>query len=1196
MNNLTDRLPESYEERLALLNIIIKMSVERLGKEATKREILKEPYGRPVPPTPLLTEEELIRRGGFSANPTDDVPIFSYEYGFNPLSYIGDLIKWSHPDSVAARNDMKLKSQQRMEFRAKHAMSQMKTALTLRHTVNTTKSGILWGPFVSPSFTNKTEVVCVLKALREGEVIAQLSRTKNFKDIDIEIIQPVIKADNPIKFVIPNLEEGSHYFIRCCLKDRNYQDPSFPPKPVETEEPEKKLGQNRMSIRGMKESEKKAVEKPVEDENSHLPPHLRPTARFTGVETNSFQSGEFWTIMAEDAGESDEEDSLGDDEESYGEDDVNGLYVEPLLLMAVGISSVHHKQKAATVKNAAEASAGHISNPGSLSVNAISAGDSAVNSPVASPVASTSKLLNRGSTRENRRSQIGAPLVVSKVPLTSPDARYLISDSPLALSNEFTPRLTDSILYSLCANGDEEEAKRKKIPNTPMYSCLIGDIFNSAIVAAEETSSLGIYGTLMDSLFKLSIQNGVFCNTLSIFRKTAFMLGWNDGSVGAKSGLRAEEVLYKHFSHDLRRHQRKYKLDKKGNPLNGKEGGSSQAAIPPAPVLMRPPVSSTLETLLNNFGLQLRDDPSASARLMYRRMMLGPICEVIVLDSRNGYLGQEQAKWLTATLESSMSPWKIIISGCAVGMRAAVPFTEEEVVGKITDTMNVIDERRNSMEGFVEDIPEPEEEEPVEEAPPEYDFLGRLITTPVVSSSVQGRIDKQSEKDARKAAKHAEKLKDLEKYNLVAILRNLNLSIDANSVHKMNAEEEETENVEGEDAEEGVADGQSAGGAGDMDGVPIDSEMHDIYDGALPDELHDPSLRVSSGIILLTSGLDVPYVAAYDLKKEGKLNGPTGGGQGYLVEVGVGSMTITTEQEKLAEGVITKPPADSNGIPPVPSAPNSTAVPTAAPNTALGVSTSVNSLGGNFSTNNSAQNIIPVQSAGVMPSMPGTAEAAAVNTLSIDTNDSDVVRVNSDIPYGIQVADGMLDVDVKLMHGTFMNDFHYYPENTPITYYTAMGTTETELVEKAKSLGSLRSRNSSILSSTLLEDISLIKDSDGGAPETVAAASANANTNANAAAVEAGGDSEATEADFVPLNILQPPEINETLAKQMLTTSMVNTTPPCNAYTGPASCGLYVHSNGTITVSINNLKTNEPIATVDMTSMAVLPSSEPASP
>ena len=112
----------------------------------------------------------------------------------------------------------------------------------------------------------------------------------------------------------------------------------------------------------------------------------------------------------------------------------------------------------------------------------------------------------------------------------------------------------------------------------------------------------------------------------------------------------------------------------------------------------------------------------------------------------------------------------------------------------------------------------------------------------------------------------------------------------------------------------------------------------------------------------------------------------------------------------------------------------------------------------------------------------------------------------------------------------------------------------------------------------------------------MAAASANANTNANAAAVEAGGDSEATEADFVPLNILQPPEINETLAKQMLTTSMVNTTPPCNAYTGPASCGLYVHSNGTITVSINNLKTNEPIATVDMTSMAVLPSSEPASP
>lgn len=1286
MNNntsLTDRLPESYEERLALLNIIIKMSVERLGKESTKRDILKEPYGRPVPPTPLLTEEELIRKGGFSANPTDDVPIFSYEYGFNPLTYLGDLIKWSHPDSVAARNDLKLQSQQRLEFRAKHAMRQMKTALTMRHTVNTTRSGILWGPFVSPSFTNKTEVICVVRALRDGELIAQLSRTKNFKEIDIEIITPVVKAEIPAKFVISNLDEGSHYFIRCCLKDAKYQDPNFPPKPVEMEEPEKKLGQSRMSVREMKENEKKAAEKPnSENEHSHLPLHLRPTARFTGVETNVFQFGEFWTFMAEDAEESDEEDSLGDvaggDDESYGEEDVNGLYVEPLLLMSVGISSVHHKSKSVLEQRAKE------------TAEPPPAPAPATAEHVASPVSSTSKLLNRGSTREKRSSAGTGPMVVSKVPLSCPDARYLITDSidgPLALSGEFTPQLTDHILNTLCGHGDAEEARRKKIPQTPVYSCLIGDVFSSSIIAAEESSSLGVYGTLMDSLFKLSVQSGVFCNTLSIFRKTAFLLGWNDGSVGAKSGLRAEEVLYKQYAHDLRRHQRKYKLDKKGNPLSKEVGNpASQAAIPPAPVLMRPPLSSSLETLLNSFGVQLRDDPSASARLMYRRIMLGSICELIVLDSRNGYLGQEQSKWLTATLEASTSPWKIIISGCPLGMRAAVPFTEYEIVNKITDTMNIIDETRNAADGFVEEATEQEEDEEdvdttanTNPPPPEYDFLGRLITTPVATTAaaaVQGRIDKQSERDARKAAKHAEELKDLEKHNLVSILRGLKMNFDQQNdplAHNASAEEEEGEHAEGGDeATGGPVGGLGVGEAGfaNESGVlpsmaaatgadaEADAETNYLYDCAQQDELHDPNLRVSSGIILLTSGLDVPYIAAYDLKNEGKLKGSAGAGTGYLVEIGVGTMTITTEEQKRAENMISKTVSSIGGVvdgigsdidgSPTRTAPairrTSSSTGMTAPHSASSTDgrgpSSSSSNQGPFSPKASEVNLIPVQSLGSMPSLPGTA-ASGGNVISSSFDDMasspiananaahgrqsssspcnpEHVQVNMDIPYGIQVVDTMLDVDIKLLHGTFMNDFHYYPENDPITFHEAMKSDVTEMTEKAKSLGSLRSRNSSICSVTMLENIALVKDANAPPqmpPAGTAAAALVGNNDTGAvvgspksgpAAVGVGdGGSgsddakEATDADFVPVNVLNAPdavEANAALAKQMLTASMVNTIPPSNTYTGPTSCGLYVHSNGTITVSINNLKTNESVASVDMISLAVLPLSEPTSP
>ena len=562
-SNLPLQLPSSYEERMLLLKYILKGAFEKLGNESKERKVLVPPYGRPIPPTPLLTEEELIKRGGFSSNPMDDVPIFTYDYGFNPLVYLGNLIKWAHPESVFERNDSVKKSHQRLIFRAKHAQQQLKTALTLKQSFSKLNSGLNWGPFITPSLTNKTEVVCVVKPIRDGDLVVQLSRTADFKYIEIEIVKPIMQFYIPTKLVIPKLDLGVHYYIRCCMKDRNYEDPNYPLKPVveaETVVEQKgfrKLDKAEEERRKQIEKEQMEQKEKLEQELSKLPPHLRPSARFTGMEANYYQYGEFWTLLSEEINETDEMiDEVNMKLIDDGAEEL--LLVDPFVLCCVGVSSVIHSQSVeGTVEDV---------------------------------------VTNNANTNRKRTLIKNNNAVVAKLRNMYPDCRYRTSSNPLDMNCEYTPQLTDLLIQTLQFRSKYNKENPKKIP---VYSSLIGDIFNSAVLAADDNVTSSGLTLLNDSLFKLSIHSGVFANTLSIFRKSGFFIGWNDGAVGSKSGLRAEEVLYKQFSHELRKHQRKYKVptDKKGNPIVSKDPSAGQA--PPAPVLQRPPPSSSLETLLN---------------------------------------------------------------------------------------------------------------------------------------------------------------------------------------------------------------------------------------------------------------------------------------------------------------------------------------------------------------------------------------------------------------------------------------------------------------------------------------------------------------------------------------------------------------------------------------------------------------------
>ena len=95
-----DTLPPSFEDKKILLHGLLKRAIDGLLTEVRKQNILTAPYGRPEQPTPLLSLEQFLKTGGLSEplnmddgdNNGTDEPIFSYEYGFDPLIYLADYL------------------------------------------------------------------------------------------------------------------------------------------------------------------------------------------------------------------------------------------------------------------------------------------------------------------------------------------------------------------------------------------------------------------------------------------------------------------------------------------------------------------------------------------------------------------------------------------------------------------------------------------------------------------------------------------------------------------------------------------------------------------------------------------------------------------------------------------------------------------------------------------------------------------------------------------------------------------------------------------------------------------------------------------------------------------------------------------------------------------------------------------------
>lgn len=225
-----DEMPQDFEEKSALSVSFLKRALEGLLVEGRKENVLTPPYGRPDQPTPLLNLKSFLKSGGLVES-TDDKPVFSYTYGFDPLQYLADYLKFLHPNSICAMKNNRRAAIERLQFRAAHGRTVLNSFEKLKDLTDQIRSGILWGPFTSPSTSTQStlnSVVCACRVVREGDLIVEISKDSQFTVIENSWTQIVRDKAMTQKIFLSDLEPGLKYYIRCCLRDTFI--PLSPPK------------------------------------------------------------------------------------------------------------------------------------------------------------------------------------------------------------------------------------------------------------------------------------------------------------------------------------------------------------------------------------------------------------------------------------------------------------------------------------------------------------------------------------------------------------------------------------------------------------------------------------------------------------------------------------------------------------------------------------------------------------------------------------------------------------------------------------------------------------------------------------------------------------------------------------------------------------------------------------------------------
>jgi hypothetical protein len=176
-------LPETFEGRFEQLKFLIGKALLHLLDEVKKRDALAKahpdgkyplclspPYGRMPKPTPLITRAEFLamkQRGleEYKMN-IEDIkdPEFEFKYGFNPVKYIADYLRWWHPSSAVERRQARAAAATSLQQAAVAAKQRCGEAEEAALRAVASSSGVLYGPLVTP--LSDTSVVLVAASLQ----------------------------------------------------------------------------------------------------------------------------------------------------------------------------------------------------------------------------------------------------------------------------------------------------------------------------------------------------------------------------------------------------------------------------------------------------------------------------------------------------------------------------------------------------------------------------------------------------------------------------------------------------------------------------------------------------------------------------------------------------------------------------------------------------------------------------------------------------------------------------------------------------------------------------------------------------------------------------------------------------------------------------------------------------------------------
>ena len=219
--------------------------------------------------------------------------------------------------------------------------------------------------------------------------------------------------------------------------------------------------------------------------------------------------------------------------------------------------------------------------------------------------------------------------------------------------------------------------------NQYVLSCLLGGVFP---VDADKT----VFAEEATRYFSTGASS--FISPACEFRQASAILGWNDTSRGALMALMSEELAYKQYLHDLKKHKKKYDpVAASSKDKRSKKEDDRKGPAPPPPVLVRPEATTSFSAVASLFPVVVS---AGVTRSCHRMLSVGRCIQVFVLDLREGLMGKAQAKWLQECLEGSNAAWKIVVAGAPMALvpkarapdRSALLGEEQGVTGKPGDS------------------------------------------------------------------------------------------------------------------------------------------------------------------------------------------------------------------------------------------------------------------------------------------------------------------------------------------------------------------------------------------------------------------------------------------------------------------------------------------------------------------------------